>query len=124
MAKFQKGDPKPKGSGRKPGQVSKFTATVKEAVEIAAEGIGGVTRLMQWIKEDKANEYAFWTSMYMRLLPLHLHATGNTMFLNLPPDQIDKKLEESGLPPMIFDADVPMLELKANKPSKGNGSDR
>lgn len=65
--KFGKGNPgKPKGA------VSKTTKTAKEAIALAAEGLGGADRLIAWAKEDPLNERAFWSSIYPKLLPLQV----------------------------------------------------
>lgn len=65
--RFGKGNPgKPKGA------VSKTTKVAKEAIALAAEGLGGVDRLIEWAKEDPANERAFWTSVYPKLIPVQL----------------------------------------------------
>ncbi|SDN51682.1 hypothetical protein [Polaromonas sp. JS666] len=64
---FGKGNPgKPKGA------VSKTTKTAKEAIALAAEGLGGTERLIAWAQEDPLNERAFWSSIYPKLLPLQV----------------------------------------------------
>lgn len=64
---FGKGNPgKPKGAK------NKTTASVKTAIELAAEGLGGADRLIAWAKEDPKNESSFWTSIYPKLLPLQV----------------------------------------------------
>lgn len=71
---------KPKNSGRfgpgnpgKPkGAVSKTTRTAKEAIALAAEGLGGADRLIAWAQEDPANERAFWASIYPKLIPVQV----------------------------------------------------
>jgi hypothetical protein len=69
--KFAKGNPgKPKGA------LSKTTKAAKEAIELAAEGLGGADRLIDWCKEDPKNESAFWTSIYPKLLPLQVTGEG------------------------------------------------
>lgn len=70
MAAFQKGQ-KP-GPGRPKGSLAKTTIVAKEAIAIAAEGLGGAKRLIAWAKEDAKNEAAFWTSIYPKLLPLQV----------------------------------------------------
>lgn len=77
MAKVAKNSPKNnnvagKGriGGRAKGTPNKMTRTVKEAIEFAAQGLGGAERLIAWAKEDAANERAFWSSIYPKLLPL------------------------------------------------------
>jgi hypothetical protein len=65
--KFGKGNPgKPKGA------VNKTTKTAKEAIALAAEGLGGVGRLVAWAKEDPLNERTFWGSIYPKLIPVQL----------------------------------------------------
>jgi len=65
--RFQKGNPgKPKGA------ISKTTRTAKEAIALAAEGLGGTSRLIAWAQEDALNERAFWSSIYPKLLPLQM----------------------------------------------------
>lgn len=60
------------GMGRKKGSLNKTTATAKEAIALAAEGLGGADRLVSWAKEDPLNERAFWSSIYPKLLPLQV----------------------------------------------------
>lgn len=65
--KFGKGNPgKPKGA------LSKTTKTAKEAIALAAEGLGGVKRLVAWAQEDPVNERAFWSSIYPKLIPVQI----------------------------------------------------
>lgn len=65
--RFGKGNPgKPKGA------VSKTTKTAKEAIALAAEGLGGADRLVAWAKEDPLNERVFWGNIYPKLLPLQV----------------------------------------------------
>lgn len=62
--------PRKAGQGRPKGALNKTTRSVKEAIEYAAQGLGGADRLIAWAKEDAANERAFWSSIYPKLLPL------------------------------------------------------
>jgi hypothetical protein len=67
-----------KTGGRRKGTRNKSTRLVREAIEGAAAGLGGVARLIKWAKEDPANERLFWSTLYPRLLPLQAHdAAGN-----------------------------------------------
>lgn len=69
--RFAKGNPgKPKGA------LSKTTKTAKEAIALAAEGLGGADRLIAWAQEDPLNERAFWSSIYPKLLPLQVDGPG------------------------------------------------
>lgn len=64
------------GPGRPKGSVNKRTAEAKNAIAEAAELLGGVNRLVEWAKEDPANERAFWATIYPKLIPLQVHGPG------------------------------------------------
>lgn len=64
------------GKGRPKGSKNKTTAIAKEAISLAAEGLGGVDRLIAWAKEDERNERVFWSQMYTKLLPHQVEGTG------------------------------------------------
>lgn len=68
---FVKGE-KRQGQGRPKGAVSKTTQSAKEAIAIAAEGLGGAGRMIEWAKEDPANERVFWGTIYPKLIPLQV----------------------------------------------------
>jgi len=65
-----------KTGGRKKGTPNKTTASAKDAIAFAAEGIGGAFRMIEWIKEDPQNEKVFWSQMYTKLLPHQIEGTG------------------------------------------------
>jgi hypothetical protein len=54
----------------------KVRTTAREAIALAAEGLGGAERLIAWAKEDPSNEKAFWGTIYLKLLPLQLNGAG------------------------------------------------
>ncbi len=60
------------GPGRKKGVPNKSTQVAKEAIALAAEGLGGHQRLIDWAKEDPANERAFWSTIYPKLIPVQI----------------------------------------------------
>lgn len=62
------------GPGRPKGLPNKTTTIAKEAIALAAEGLGGTKRLIEWAKEEPKNEHAFWTTIYPKLLPLQVDA--------------------------------------------------
>lgn len=64
------------GPGRPKGVPNKTTQTAKDAIAKAAEALGGADRLVDWAKEDPANEKAFWTTIYPKLLPLQVNGPG------------------------------------------------
>lgn len=51
---------------------NKVTIAVKDAIALAAEGLGGTDRLIAWAKEDPKNEAAFWSGIFPRLIPVAL----------------------------------------------------
>lgn len=66
----------PVSPGRPKGVPNKTTQTAKDAIATAAEALGGADRLVAWAKEDPANEKAFWTAIYPKLLPLQVTGEG------------------------------------------------
>jgi hypothetical protein len=68
---FKKGEKKPNQGKRGP---AKTTKLAKEAIQLAAEGLGGTQRLIEWAQEDPKNESSFWTTIYTKLLPLQVKA--------------------------------------------------
>ena len=63
-------DPGKPGPGRPPGSRNKTTLAAKEAIRLAAEGLGGTDRLIAWAQEDPQNERVFWGSIYPKLIPI------------------------------------------------------
>jgi hypothetical protein len=62
----------PKTGGRKKGTTNKVTALAKDAIAAAAARLGGVDRLVEWVREDPGNERVFWGQIYPKLLPLQV----------------------------------------------------
>jgi len=71
---FKKGQPK--SAGRKKGSQNVHTRMVRWVIGEVARQIGGVDRLTAWVKEEPQNEFAFWTQIYPRLLPLQVQGAG------------------------------------------------
>lgn len=63
-----------RGRGRPKGARNKTTVAAKEAIALAAEGLGGTERLINWAKEDPLNERTFWGSIYPKLIPIDVDA--------------------------------------------------
>jgi hypothetical protein len=59
------GRPKPPnaGKGRKKGVPNKSTASVKEALALAFQGVGGVPALQTWAKDNPGEFYKLWSKM-------------------------------------------------------------
>jgi hypothetical protein len=73
MAKFQKGHPKPKNSGRKPGSINRITRSVKAAFEAAFKELQAdpKTELVAWAKKNKGNLREFY-KIAARFIPAEL----------------------------------------------------
>ena len=86
MGKITGGKP---GPGRPKGSPNKTTAAAKDAIAQAAAELGGTNRLVSWAKEDPKNEFAFWATIYPKLLPLQVSGEGggpvSVAFSWLPP---------------------------------------
>lgn len=59
-----------RGRGRPKGSRNKVSAEAKDVIAAAAEGLGGLERMIEWAKSAPENEKAFWSSIYPKLLPL------------------------------------------------------
>lgn len=70
---FVKGEKRPGQGKRGP---AKTTLAAKDAIAKAAEELGGTQRLVDWAKEDPANERVFWGTIYPKLLPLQVAGEG------------------------------------------------
>jgi hypothetical protein len=62
----------PGNPGKPKGATNKTTKSAKEAIALAAEGLGGVDRLISWAQEDPQNERAFWGTIYPKLIPVQV----------------------------------------------------
>ena len=87
MATFAPGHKKV--GGRQIGTANKLTTLVKDAIAEVAERIGGVDRMVQWIKQNPENERSFWVSIYPKLLSVQRDqqnpVQGNVTFTWMPP---------------------------------------
>jgi hypothetical protein len=80
-------------AGRKKGSLNKTTRSAKEAIEWAANKLGGPQRLAAWAKEDEANERIFWGTIYPKMLPLTVSGDPDnplTVAWPLPKTSLDK----------------------------------
>jgi hypothetical protein len=89
--------------------------------------------MLAWVKKAPKNEYAFWVSIYPKLLPMRVEGQGpgGEIELNvaLTDEELDRRLEEHGLPRFVFGTrEPPLPELEAVNPNgkdtNGSGSDR
>ena len=89
-------------------------------IEGAARALGGMERLIAWIGEAPENEFVFWSSMYMKLMPVQLRTAGEvevTVEKKLTIEQLREKLVERGLPPFVFGDDAPVLVPELEPPT-------
>src|SRR4051812_38933360 len=103
MALFQKGE---RTAGREKGTPNKLTMEVRTAIQLVAHNLGGWERLAAWAKESAQNEFAFWTVIWPKLMPLHIQGSGphGEIELNVKLDssELERKLIERGLPLTVF----------------------
>ena len=71
------------GPGRAKGSMNKLQRAAKEAIEMVADELGGVDRMVAWVKESPKNEAIFWGTVYPKLLPLTAQLTA-TLTINWP----------------------------------------
>lgn len=60
-----------KTGGRKKGSANKTTVKVREAMELAFEGVGGVPALVEWAQENQTEFY----KLFAKLLPVQVEAS-------------------------------------------------
>lgn len=88
-----------KGAGRPKGSPNKLAKAAKDAIAEAAAALGGAERMVAWVQEDPANERAFWTSIYPKLVPVTLSGDPES------PVEIIQKIELVALKPNGDSAD-------------------
>ncbi len=54
--------------GRVKGTPNKLSASAKEAIQLAFEGLGGTDALIEWAKDPK-NKGVFYSTIYPKLVP-------------------------------------------------------
>ena len=59
-------------TGRKPGTRTKKTLMAREAIALAAQGLGGVDGLVAWARTDDRTLELFWSKIFPKLLPLQV----------------------------------------------------
>jgi hypothetical protein len=59
-------------AGRPKGAQNKTTKAAKDAIEYAAQQLGGGERLYEWALEDPINEKVFWSTIYPKLIPIQV----------------------------------------------------
>ena len=117
---FKKGDPRPEGAGRKPGQKNKLTMLLKDALITAAELEGsdqhGKEGLVGYLRVLSRREPAVYGRLLEKLLPYQLTGKdGSPMqMVHTTKDQVIERFKERGLP-----LPPSLLEM----PAHGEGDD-
>lgn len=77
-------EPGKRGPGRPKGSQNKIGLSAKQMIAAAAEGLGGMNRIIAWAQEDPANEKAFWSQIYPKLVPHEVTgADGKDLVVNI-----------------------------------------
>jgi hypothetical protein len=63
---------KPRRGGRQRGTPNRISVDVRTAIEMAADKLGGVKRLVAWARRSNDNETVFWSRVWVRLLPTNV----------------------------------------------------
>lgn len=66
-----------RGRGRPKGSPNKLSLEMKHLLADAVDQIGGLDRLVEWIKLKPDNEKAFWTTLYPKLINRGVEIEGN-----------------------------------------------
>ena len=67
----------PKTGGRQKGTPNKATASVKEALQLAFEGIGGTAKLQEWAQENPTKFFEIWSKLLPQEVKAELDHSGN-----------------------------------------------
>jgi hypothetical protein len=70
---FVKGEKRPNQGKR---GADKTTLEVKNAIALVAQELGGTDRMVEWVREDPANERLFWGTIYPKLIPVQIAGSG------------------------------------------------
>ena len=81
-----------RGRGRPKGVPNKIGKAAKDMIAEVAEGLGGADGMLAWAKEDKANEKAFWTQVYPKLIPVQLQGDAENPLLAI----IERRIVKAG----------------------------
>jgi hypothetical protein len=110
----------PKGGkklgGRKKGTRNKLTSICREDLATCFESLGGVEGLIAWCRESSDNMKAFYTKMWIKLLPVQVKLNEpnvNMVFSSY--EAMREELRRTGIPvperlappPVVIDTDVP-----------------
>lgn len=72
------------GRGRPKGVPNKATIAAKEAIQVVFDKLGGTDAMLAWAQRDANNERVFYGTIYPKLLPLSISATGRLEIVHVP----------------------------------------
>ena len=122
--KFQKGKPRHKKAGRRKGTPNKVTLQIRDILEQAFEGVGGMETFVAWGKKNPALFYSLW----IKILPKNFEIAGvgggaiqsevSVKFINEPDKQetLIRRMIEHGV------IGGEQLERMVSSHGNGNGS--
>lgn len=71
-------EPRRKYGGRAPGTPNRITSDVRNMIQDVIAGLGGAQRMIEWAREDPANERAFWSQVMPKVLPKEVNVGGQS----------------------------------------------
>ena len=88
-------------------------------LEAAIDRMGGLDGFVKWAKSTQARQDKFW-EFAMRLLPIQIANSGSgTLIVQVTREELERRFEEEGLPPIVFGRDTP--KLIEGRALRGNG---
>ncbi len=108
MGRFEEGNTY--SAGRPKGSKNKLNTDIKEAFDLAFQGIGGAKALTEWAESHKSNFFKIYASMHPRKLQATVEHKHEDFIKRLAEEQANKKLED-GQP-------FKMIECSADEISK------
>jgi hypothetical protein len=113
--RFKKGLQRSPQAGRKKGVRNKLTLICGEALATCFESIGGVEGLVAWAAKNDANREAFYTKLWIKLLPVQVKLTEQNLDVVFTSyEALRDELRRTGVPiperlappPVTIDAEV------------------
>jgi hypothetical protein len=104
--------PGPRKVGRATGTPNKVTVSARQVLDEAFNKVGGVDRLAEWILKSPRNEYAWWTVIWPRTIPLSATVKSEIEHTIRTGKDLEQALRAHGLPTEVYGYDKPILDLE------------